>query len=60
MEQAYYTIGQASQMLQIAESTIYKKLKDGSIPRAKFCGKVLIPAYFFKQGYEENALTRTS
>ena len=50
---AYYTIDQATKILQISESTIRRGMKNGDIPRAKFCGKVLIPAWFIKQGFEE-------
>ena len=50
---AYYTIAQAKQILQVSETTIYRKIKDGSIPKAKFCGKVLIPAWFINQGYKK-------
>jgi excisionase family DNA binding protein len=48
---AYYTIAQATKILQISESTIRRGMKNGDIPRAKFCGKVLIPAWFVKQGF---------
>lgn len=47
---AYYTLEQATKILQVSESTIRRGMKAGSIPRAKFCGKVLIPAWFIKQG----------
>lgn len=52
MEQAYYTLEQAKQMLQVSESTIRRAMKRGEIPRAKFSGKILIPAWFFKQALE--------
>lgn len=52
-EVAYYTLEQASKILQISESTIRRGMKKGDIPRAKFCGKVLIPAWFIKQGFEK-------
>ena len=50
---AYYTLQQATKILQISESTIRKGMKNGEIPRAKFCGKVLIPAWFINQGFEK-------
>jgi excisionase family DNA binding protein len=49
-EVAYYTIAQASKILQLSQTSIYRGIKKGEIPRAKFCGKVLIPAWFIKQG----------
>ena len=52
-EIAYYTLEQASKILQISEATIRRGMKKGDIPRAKFCGKVLIPAWFIKQGFEK-------
>lgn len=61
MELYCYTIGQASQMLQISETTIRRRIKDGTIPRLKICGKILIPASFFEQlkegGQTNNLLT---
>lgn len=53
MELAYYTIEQASKILQLSQSSIYRGIRQGKIPRAKFCGKVLIPAWFIKQGFEK-------
>ena len=50
---AYYTIDQAVKILQISESTIRRGMKSGNIPRAKFCGKILIPAWFINQGFEK-------
>lgn len=50
---AYYTIDQASKILQLSESTIRRAIKKGDIPRAKFCGKILIPAWFIDQGFEK-------
>jgi excisionase family DNA binding protein len=55
---AYYTIDQAVKILQISESTIRRGMKNGRIPRAKFCGKVLIPAWFIKQGFREEAIQK--
>lgn len=52
-EKAYYTLGQASEVLQISESTIRRRINSGEIPKAKFCGKILIPAWFIKQGFEK-------
>lgn len=52
-EIAYYTLEQASKILQVSEATIRRGMKRGDIPRAKFCGKVLIPAWFIKQGFEK-------
>lgn len=49
---AYYTLAQASKILQISEATIRRGMKRGDIPRAKFCGKVLIPAWFIQQGFK--------
>ncbi len=54
-EVAYYTIDQVTKILQVSESTIRRGIKKGLIPRAKFCGKVLIPAWFVKQGFEVDA-----
>jgi predicted DNA-binding transcriptional regulator AlpA len=56
MEQAYYTIKQATQLLQLSQTSIYDGIRKGNIPTASFCGKKLIPAWFFKQGLERNAL----
>jgi excisionase family DNA binding protein len=53
---AYYTLSQASKLLQISERTIQRKIKAGLIPKANFSGKVLIPAWFFKQGLEQESL----
>lgn len=50
MEQAYYTLHQASQLLQLSEVTIRRKIKAGLIPKAVFSGKILIPASFFEDG----------
>jgi excisionase family DNA binding protein len=50
---AYYTIEQATKILQLSQSSIYRGIKKGEIPRAKFCGKVLIPAWFIRQGFEK-------
>lgn len=50
---AYYTLQQATKILQVSESTIRRGIKKGEIPRAKFCGKVLIPAWFIRQGFEK-------
>lgn len=52
-EFAYYTLGQACEMLQVSEATIRRGIKKGDIPRAKFCGKILIPAWFINQGFEK-------
>lgn len=52
-EIAYYTLEQASKILQISDSTIRRRIKTGEIPRARFCGKILIPAWFIKQGFEK-------
>lgn len=54
---AYYTLSQASKILQISESTIRRCMKRGEIPRAKFCGKVLIPAWFISQGFDKKGGT---
>lgn len=56
MDFAYYTMSQASQMLQISERTIQRRIKEGLIPKANFCGKVLIPAWFFKQGFDKETI----
>ena len=53
---AYYTLEQASKILQISEATIRRGMKKGDIPRAKFCGKVLIPAWFIRQGFEKEVV----
>jgi excisionase family DNA binding protein len=50
---AYYTLDQAVKILQVSEATIRRGIKKGEIPKAKFCGKVLIPAWFIKQGFEK-------
>lgn len=52
-EFAYYTLDQACKILQVSEATIRRGIKKGDIPRAKFCGKVLIPAWFINQGFEK-------
>lgn len=52
-EVAYYTIEQAAKVLQLSQSSIYRGIKIGNIPAAKFCGKKLIPAWFIKQGFEK-------
>lgn len=52
-EPVCYTIGQASQMLQVSESTIRRRIHEGIMPRTKICGKILIPAYFFKEEYRK-------
>jgi hypothetical protein len=60
MEQAYYTLEQAKYMLQVSESTIRRGMKSGVIPRAKFSGKILIPAWFFKQALDGGAIKQAS
>lgn len=50
---AYYTLEQATKILQVSEATIRRGIKKGEIPKAKFCGKILIPAWFIKQGFEK-------
>lgn len=50
MEQAYYTLKQAGTLLSISEATIRRRIKSGEIPKASFCGRILIPAWFIKQG----------
>ncbi len=60
MDFAYYTVSQASQMLQISERTIQRRIKDGLIPKANFCGKILIPAWFFRQAYENDFIHAVS
>nr|WP_308743250.1 helix-turn-helix domain-containing protein [uncultured Anaerocolumna sp.] len=60
MEQAYYTLEQSKQILQVSESTIRRGIKNGTIPRAKFSGKILIPAWFFKQALEGQAIKPVS
>lgn len=59
-ELAYYTIEQASKILQLSQSSIYRGIKKGVIPRAKFCGKVLIPAWFIRQGFERGSDSNNS
>lgn len=54
-EVAYYTLGQASKILQMSETTIRRRINSGEIPKAKFCGKILIPAWFIKQGFERDS-----
>lgn len=54
-EVAYYTLEQASKILQISESTIRRRINSGEIPKARFSGKILIPAWFIKQGFERDA-----
>lgn len=56
MDQAYYTLEQASGILQISKRTIQRRIVDGKIPKANFCGRVLIPAWFLKQGFEKGYL----
>ena len=51
---AYYTLAQATKILQLSESTIRRGIKNGDIPRAKFCGKILIPAWLINQGFKED------
>jgi len=53
MEQAYYTLSQSTQLLGVSESTIRRGIHKGLIPKAKFCGKILIPAWFFEKGFKE-------
>ena len=56
-EIAYYTLEQATKILQLSESTLRRGIKRGEIPKAKFCGKILIPAWFFKEGFEKGGTT---
>lgn len=46
----YYTLNQVCKMFQISESTARRMLRDGTMPRFKYCGKVLVPAWFVEQG----------
>lgn len=55
MEQAYYTLKQSSEILCISEATIRRRIKEGIIPKANFCGRILIPAWFIKQGFEKDS-----
>lgn len=58
---AYYTLSQATKILQVSESTIRRRIKSGEIPKAKWCGKTLIPAWFINQGTrKENVIERTT
>ena len=50
MGQAYYTLKQATQLLQLSERSIQRKIKAGLIPKAIFSGKILIPAWWFEKG----------
>lgn len=50
LERQYYTLREACEMLCISESTLRKGINTGKIPKAPFCGKILIPAWFVKQG----------
>lgn len=52
-EVSYYTLDQAVKIMQLSEATIRRGIKRGDIPRAKFCGKILIPAWFVKRGFEK-------
>ncbi len=54
MEQAYYTLKQAGELLCISEATIRRRIKSGDIPKASFSGRILIPAWFIKQGLFSN------
>jgi predicted site-specific integrase-resolvase len=50
MQLAVYTIKQASQMLQLSERTVFRHVEEGKIPKVPWSkGRVLIPAYFFKE-----------
>ena len=49
LELSYYTLDQACQKLQLSKNTVNKAIKSGQIPKAKFSGKTLIPAWFFRQ-----------
>lgn len=48
MERIVYTTKEACDLLRISESTLRRRIKDGTIPREVWCGKVLIPAWFFE------------
>ena len=49
---SYYTIEQASKKLQLSRNSVTKAIKSGQIPKAEFSGKILIPAWFFRQAEE--------
>jgi len=49
MEQLVYTLHQTSDLLQISESTVRRRIKDGTIPRLIIGGKILIPAWWIKK-----------
>lgn len=48
-ELAFYTLDQAAEILQLSKATLYRRIKEGVIPRAKISGKILIPASFIKR-----------
>ncbi|MDF2858672.1 MAG: Helix-turn-helix domain [Neobacillus sp.] len=56
MEQAYYTLKQAREILCVSEATIRRRIKSGEIPRASFSGRILIPAWFMNLGFEKESL----
>ena len=45
---AYYTLQQATKILQISESTIRKGMKNGEIPREKFLRKGFNPGMVYQ------------
>ncbi|MDF2510432.1 MAG: Helix-turn-helix domain [Herbinix sp.] len=53
MEYEYYTLSQVSERFQVSEATIRRRIKEGKIPKAHFCGRILVPAWFVKQGSTE-------
>lgn len=53
MEQIVYTVPQVAEMFQVSICTIQRRIKDGTIPREKWCGKTLIPAWWIEKARTE-------
>lgn len=52
MELAYYTLGQASEILCISERTIRRRVQQGIIPKSNLTKKILIPAWYIESHYK--------
>ena len=49
MDQKFFSIRQAADVLLISKVTVWRKIQEGEIPSARIGRRVLIPAEFFEK-----------
>lgn len=59
-EPLFIRVSEASKILSIPVSTLYREAKRGSIPSRRIGTVVVIPAWFVKEGGEPNGSHPTS